>query len=537
MITYIPENGAVEYDVVVVGAGAGGIFAVHEFKEAGLSVLGIEAASGVGGVWFHNRYPGARVDVESYFYCFVDPLIYSQWRWSERYAAQPEILEYLNFAADAYRVKGNYKFSTRMTGAQWVPAENHYAISMSDGEKVTARFLVMATGQLSEARKPKFEGLDSFEGKWVQTSHWPEEPVEVSGKRIGVIGTGSSGVQVIPPLAKQAQHLHVFQRTANYSVPAQNAPIDENVFAEITTRTDEVWAELTSNPSGTRNLSGTELATELSAEEQQQRLEEHWAWGGHSMNSVFPDQGRDIRSNTLVAEFVRKKIRETVDEPTTAEKLVPTAYPIGSRRLCVDIGYYETYNRDNVTLIDVNAEPIEKITPKGIKTASSEIELDLIVFALGFDAFTGALDQANIRNETGEQPTDRWARGPRTYLGLMTAGFPNLFIVTGPGSPSVLANMILGNMQHVRFIRDAIVYMNEHGYSRIEPSITAEDEWGEHSAETSSRLLRLGVENYMVHVNTDDQSRVFIPYTGGLDKYVERMTQVAQNDYEGFVFE
>ncbi|MBB6407158.1 NAD(P)/FAD-dependent oxidoreductase [Arthrobacter sp. AZCC_0090] len=530
-------NSAVtDYDVVVVGAGAGGIFAVHEFKEKGLSVLGLESGSGFGGVWFHNRYPGARVDVESYFYCYVDPKIYSEWKWSERYAAQPEILAYLNFAADKYDVRGNYKFSTRMTGAQWDPSTDSYTIAMSDGKAVTARVLVMATGQLSEARKPSFDGLDDFKGEWVQTSHWPEHPVALKGKRIAVIGTGSSGVQVIPQLAKEAERLYVFQRTANYSVPAQNSPMDEGRYQDIARGVEDVWRELVGTFSGTRNPRGSARAADMSPEEQQQLLQERWEHGGHTMNSVFTDQSSNADANAIVAEFVRDKVRQTVKDPAVAEKLIPTEYPIGSRRLCVDIGYYETYNRDNVTLVNVKADPIERITPHGIKTRDQEFEVDLIVFALGFDAFTGALDQSNIRNEKGEQPTDKWDRGPKTFLGLMTTGFPNLFIVTGPGSPSVLANMILGNMQHVRFIANALTYMKDHGHTRIEPTEEAQTEWTAHVADAASKLLRLGVENYMVHVNKDDQSRTFIPYAGGLDKYVARTNAVEENGYQGFAF-
>lgn len=537
MTEEVENSSEVDYDVVVVGAGSGGIFAVHELVAGGFSVLGIEAAKDVGGVWYHNRYPGARVDVESYFYCYVDPKVYSGWKWSERYAAQPEILAYLQYSADQYGVREHYRFSTRVAAAVWDEKSDRYDVTLSTGEMLWARYLVMAAGQLSHARKPPFAGLDSFEGRWVQTSHWPEDHVEVSGKRIGVIGTGSSGVQVVPPLAREAAHLYVFQRTANYSVPAQNAPSNEEILRNIAASTDEVWRELTSDPGGNRNLTGTTSATELSPEECRLRLEAHWAWGGHGMNAVFPDQGRNLETNTLVADFVREKIREKVNDPAIAETLMPTEYPIGSRRLCVDVGYYETFNRDNVTLVDIKKDPIERIVPHGLRTKSGrQYELDLLVFAIGFEAFTGSIDQIDIRNKAGERPTDRWVRGPRTFLGLMTTGFPNLFLLTGPGSPSVLANMIIGNMQHVRYVKDLLVYMRERSYTRVEPQENAEREWGEHIAEQARMLLRLGVENYMVHVNRDDQSRVFIPYAGGLNRYVEHAERVKQGGYAGFCF-
>lgn len=528
-----PTSG--HYDTIVVGAGAGGIYAVHRFTEQGLNVLGIEAAAEVGGVWYHNRYPGARVDVESYYYCYLDPKLYAKWSWKERYPAQPEILAYLNFAADEYDVRKHFQFTTWMTGAKWLPDENVYQVSTDSGAIYTCRFLIMTAGQLSKPRRPQFEGLDSFEGEWVQTSTWPDRPVETVGKRIAVVGTGSSGVQVIPELAKDASQLYVMQRTPNYSVPARNQPIDEELLADIAGRVDDEWQAMLSRASGAGERKPFSAATELTVEEQREALEVRWAAGGHNMNAVFADQGRNFASNEVVAEFVREKVRGIVNDSQTAKKLLPTSYPIGSRRLCVDNGYYETFNRENVTLVDVAEDPIERITPHGIKTRDGEYEVDLIVFALGFEAFTGAIRNANITNEFGAHPTDRWERGPRTFLGLMTAGFPNLFFVTGPGSPSVLANMIAGNQFHIDYISEIIDHMKQTGAARIEPEERAEEAWNNVLQEHADRLIRKQVQNYMVHVN-DDGSRVFIPYSGGLHTYVEHCRNVAEKKYEGFAF-
>jgi cation diffusion facilitator CzcD-associated flavoprotein CzcO len=525
-----------DYDVIVVGAGIGGICAVHRFTQQGLSVLGIEGASGVGGVWYHNRYPGARVDVDSIDYCYYfSPEIWQKWRWTERFASQPELLAYLNFVADTFDVKRHFVFGTWMTGAQWRSDSARYHVTTSTGLRFSCRFLVMATGQLSEARTPDFPGLERFRGEWVQTSHWPERDVVLDGRRIGVIGTGSSGVQAIPVLAEHAEHLHVFQRTANYVVPARTAPISTAVQQRIADRLGEERELLLAGRGGTRLAVGTQPVSHYSRAEQVAILERQWGLGGQAMNSLFSDQGTNQESNDMVAEFVRGKVREIVGDPELAEKLCPSSYPIGTRRLCLDIGYYDTYNRHNVTLVDLRSDPITEISETGIRTQAAHYELDLIVFALGFRAFTGALDRAHVRNERGKSPTDGWARGPRTLLGLMTTGFPNLFLPTGPGSPSVLANLFLQNEFLMDWIGDCIAYIDAHGFSTIEPSEAAQDAWTAHVAEAASRLLRLRVDNYMVHVNADDKSRVFIPYTGGFGRYVSAARDAAARGYEDFV--
>ena len=529
-------HGETDYDVIVVGAGIGGIYAVHRFTQQGLSVLGIEGASGVGGVWYHNRYPGARVDVDSIDYCYYfSPEIWQQWHWTERFAAQPEIMAYLDFVADRFGVKQRFVFGTWVTGAQWRSDTVRYHVTTSTGLSASCRFLVMATGQLSAARRPEFPGLEQFRGEWVQTSHWPERGVDLDGRRIGIIGTGSSGVQAIPVLAQHAKYLHVFQRTANYVVPARTAPIGAAVQRGIAGQLGDERELLLATRGGTRLPVGARPLSHFSPAEQVAILERQWESGGQAMNSLFSDQSTNQGSNDVVAEFVRRKVREIVRDPGLAEKLCPSSYPIGTRRLCLDIGYYETFNRDNVTLIDLRSDPIAEITETGIRTQTAHHELDLIVFALGFNAFTGALDRAHIRNERGAAPSDGWGRGPRTLLGLMTTGFPNLFLPTGPGSPSVLGNLFLQNEFLMDWIGDCIKYLDAHGCTTIEPSEAAQDVWTARVAAAASRLLRLRVDNYMVHVNADDKSRVFIPYTGGFDRYVRAARDTAARGYEGFV--
>jgi len=526
------------YDVIVVGAGLGGLYALHRFGQLGLSVLGLEQAAGVGGVWFHNRYPGARVDVESLDYCYYfSPELYQGWTWTERYAAQPELLAYLNHVADRFGLREKILFETALARAQWRPESNRYTVETSTGQKLTCRFLVMATGNLSAARKPDFPGLDSFKGEWVQASHWPDRQVELAGRRIAVIGTGSTGVQLIPVLAEQASHLTVFQRSPNFSVPARNGKLDAAKFAAAAADVPGRRAALLQTRAAiSSNLGPPSPYAAYSPEERQDRLERQWALGGQGMNRVFADQGTDQKVNDAVADFVRAKIRGIVKNPQTAERLCPTDHPIGSRRLCVDTHYYATYNRENVTLADIGADPIARITETGIQTASTHYEADLIVFAIGFHAFRGALDQVDIRNEHGETPTTNWNRGPRTLLGLMPEGFKNLFLLTGPGSPSVLANMVIMNEEHVNFTAGLIAHMDARGLATVQPEPAAVTAWSATVAEAAAKLLRLGVKNYMVHVNQDDGSRVFMPYVGGLDRYTEICRETEAAGYRGFAF-
>ncbi|WP_405476257.1 flavin-containing monooxygenase [Streptomyces sp. NBC_00009] len=531
-------NGQVEeYSVVVVGAGMGGIYALHRFAELGHSVHGFEGAPGVGGVWYHNAYPGARVDLESDSYSYMfDEELYTGWDWSERYAAQPEILRYLNYVADRLDVRRNLSLSTRVTSAQWNPEENRYLIKTDTGRTVRARYLVMATGNLSRPKDPDFKGLGDFEGEWYQTSHWPQTPVDYAGKRVAVIGTGSSGVQAATEIAKTAGHLYVMQRTPHYVVPAHNRPADPVKKERLSRKVLEFRDESYATPVGYVLPPPVGRGVDYSPEQRLQILETRWAFGGQCLLSTFTDQGTNIEINDVVSQFVRSKVAQQVDDPQTVAKLMPTSYPLGTRRLVIDTGYYPIFNQDNVSLVDMRDNPIERITATGIKTREAEYEVDVIVFALGFEAFTGALDQANVRNEHGQQPSDRWAYKPQTYLGLMSNAFPNLFTLTGIQSPSVLANFFTLNNYHVDLVDKIIGYAEEARAERVEPTLDAEKKWGDHCNEIAEPMLRRAVDNYMVHVNRYDGSRFFLPYAGGFDRYVADVDEYLGEKYEGFEF-
>ncbi len=527
------------YDVVVVGAGFGGLYAIHRLRQAGLSAIALESGGGVGGVWFHNRYPGARVDIESLDYCFqFSPELSRDWRWSERYAAQEELLRYLNFVADRFDLRKDIRLNTTLASATWRPARALYDLRTDSGEEIACRYLMLATGNLSAAREVKFPGLDTFRGEWVQTSHWPERDVELEGRRVAVIGTGSSGVQTVTAIAPRVEHLYVFQRTPNFSAPARNAPLPQDAVDAVLNTPNRRDALLQTSLGAILGLPGPLLTYgEYSEAERVARLEAQWALGGQGLNRVFADQGLNHDVNKVVADFVRAKIAEIVRDPDVAEQLSPRDHPIGTRRLVLDTGYYETFNRDNVTLVSVASDPIERITPTGIQLRSgASYDVDLIVFALGFHAFRGAMDRIDIRNDKNETMTDAWRRGPRTYLGLMTAGFPNLFHLTGAGSPSVLSNMALMNEVHADYAVSMIEHARAGGYDTIEPELAAQDAWTAEVAVAASKLLRLNVDNYMVHVNADDGSRVFMPYTGGLARYNDVCREVAAQGFKGFAF-
>jgi cation diffusion facilitator CzcD-associated flavoprotein CzcO len=524
-----------DYDAIVVGAGIGGIYALHRFRSQGLKVLGLESADGVGGVWYHNRYPGARVDIDSTDYCYYfSPEIYREWRWSERFATQPELLRYLNFVADRLDIKPLIKFGSSVTAAQWVSETARWEVTTSTGRHFRSRFLVMATGNLSAARKPPFPGLDDYQGEWVQTSHWPDRDVAFAGRRVAVIGTGSSSVQAVPMIAEQAEHLYVFQRSPNFSVPARNGPINAALYDDIKLRVSEVRSELFASIGASNVMKPSPPLSEFNEVAALQRLETQWEAGGHGMAYLFGDQGTNAGTNELIAEFVRGKIRAMVHDQKLAEKLSPRDHPIGSRRLCLDTDYFASFNRPNVTLVDVAADPIERITASGIATRDHAYDVDLIVFALGFHAFTGAWDRIDIRNEKGKHPTDDWKQGPKTLLGLMTEGFPNFFFLTGPGSPSVLANLFLMNEYHADWVADMIAYMDRKGLSTVEPGEEAQSAWTAHVAEVASPMLRRRVTNYMVQ-RTDDGEEVFIPYIGGFNRYAEQADDIAARDYDGFI--
>ena len=523
-------------DVAVVGAGLGGIYASHRFREQGWSVVGIEGASGFGGVWYHNGYPGSRVDTDSVDYCYqFSKDIFEGWRWSERYAAQPELLEYLNWVAGRLDVARVFRFDTWLREARWSSVDNRWHLVTDRGDRLACRFLAMCTGNLSEPKPVKFPGLDRFQGEWVQTNRWPHRGVPVAGRRVAIIGTGSSGVQAIPVVAASAEHLYVFQRTPHYAVPARNGP-PEPALQEAIARDLEAYRERAlAQPTLPRGLDNPQPLRAFSPEEQREMLERQWAYGGHGMSYLFSDIGTDRATNDVVAEFVRGKIRQAVRDPVLAEKLCPN-YPFGTRRLCLDTDYYETFNRDNVTLVDMRETPIEEITETGVRCTDNHYEADLLIFALGFKPFLGAIDRAGVRNERGQSPRDVWARGPHTVFGLMTPRFPNFFHPTNAGSPSVLGPLFLQNEFHADWIADCIAHMMRSGYTTVEATEVGAEQWGRKSAAWAERMLRRQVDNYMVHVNADDGSRIFQPWAAGMATYVPEVRVMTASNYEGFAF-
>lgn len=533
-----PVPGTDEIDVVVVGAGFAGLYLLHRLRALGLTTRVFEAGSGVGGTWYWNRYPGARCDVESmqYSYSFSEEL-QQEWQWSERFSAQPEILAYANHVADRFDLKRDITFDTRVTAATYDEDARRWTVATDTGKQVSARHFVMATGCLSTARMPDFDGLDSFKGETYHTGQWPHEPVDFTGKRVGVIGTGSSAIQAIPVIAEQAAQVTVFQRTPNYSIPSRNGPMTEEY--EQSWKHD--YAGYREQARQTRNgiLQNPNDFSALSVPEQERRriYEERWAAGGVAFMSSFNDLALDKAANDTAAEFVREKIREIVKDAETAELLAPKDYPIGTKRICVDTRYFETYNRDNVTMVDVRNAPIEKITPDGLVTGGRAYEFDAIVFATGFDAMTGTMLAVDIRGRDGLSLRDKWEAGPRTYLGLTAAGFPNMYIITGPGSPSVLSNMIVSIEQHVDWVVDCIDHMRANGLEAIEAEQKAEDDWVDHVNEVASHTLFPRAASWYMGANIPGKPRIFMPYIGGFGVYRDKCNAVVANGYVGFRFE
>ena len=533
----ISENdaGAVDFDAVVVGAGFAGLYMLYRLRALGLSARVFEAGDGVGGTWFWNRYPGARCDVESlqYSYSFSEEL-QQEWVWTERYPSQAEIQRYINHVADRFALWSDIQLQTRVTAAQFDEAAQRWAVRTDCGDRVSARFVIMATGCLSAARVPDIKGLSSFGGRWFHTGDWPKEGVDFTGLRVGVVGTGSSGIQAIPVIAQQAAHLHVFQRTPNFSIPAWNETLAPERQAAWKQNYAEHRRRARETRSGILYQYGQRGAFEASEEERQREFEARWARGGANFVHAFNDLFIRKESNDTAAEFVRGRIRSIVRDAATAEALSPYNHPIGTKRICVDTDYYETYNRDNVTLVDLRKTPIAEITPGGLSTTEAHYELDALVFATGYDAVTGALLRIDISGRGGRKLAEKWAQGPRCYLGLMVAGFPNLFVITGPGSPSILTNVIVSIEQHVEWIADCLGEMGERGRAVIEADEAAEDAWVAHVNEVAAGTLFPAANSWYMGANIPGKPRVFLPYVGGFAQYVQVCDEVVREGYRGF---
>ena len=557
-------------DVLIVGAGFAGMYAIHRFRRQGLSVLALEAGSDVGGTWYWNRYPGARCDVPSleYSYGFSEELE-QEWDWPEVFSAQPDILRYANHVADKFDLRRDIKFDTRVTAVAWQDGAHVWRLTTESGESFEAPFCVMATGCLSVPNTPAFHGADRFRGLVLHTGRWPKDEPDLSGKRIGIIGTGSSGVQAIPELARVASHLTIFQRTPVYTVPANRKAMRKAVEDDFKAHYRQIREMQQSNPggvsgyrpfrtpsagdvpapSGVSALPGTEPPAtvagpaaragslkilDLTPEARRELVRTQ----GLGVLLAFRDAYTDLAANEAANEAFREGIRDIVGDPATAETLCPTTYGLGCKRQVLDRDYYDTFNRDNVTLVDVHAAPIETITETGLKTTDAEYDFDVLVYATGFDAMTGALLRANLTGRNGRRLADKWAHGPVAYLGLTLSGFPNLFTVTGPGSPSVLCNMIIAIEQHVNWIGDAIDYIRRHGHAAMEALPEAEDEWVAHvnAVAEGTMYTAPSCNSWYLGANIPGKPRIFMPYVGGYSRYRERCEQVVAENYEGFRF-
>ncbi|KQS03660.1 cyclohexanone monooxygenase [Sphingomonas sp. Leaf357] len=524
-----------EIDVVVVGAGFAGLYMIHKLRTLGFGVQGFEAGADVGGTWYFNRYPGARCDVESFDYSYsFDSEIEQEWNWTERFATQPEILRYIRHVADRLDLRRDIRFSTRVAAATWNEDQRRWQVTTDAGEMVAARYLILATGSLSAAKAPEIAGLDSFGGETLHTSSWPEEGVDFTGQRVGIIGTGSSAIQAIPLIAQQADHLTVFQRTPAFSLPARNAPLDDAAIAARKHEYRRHRARCRATQAGVL-FRGTDVpALSMGEEERRAAYETAWANGGQDFVRTFKDLILNRAANDTASCFVREKIAEVVADPATAAALTPRDFPIGSKRVAVDTDYYETFNRPNVSLVNLRDTPIERIEASGVRTRAGVVPLDALILATGFDAITGSFLRIAITNGDGATLAEKWAAGPQTYLGLGMAGFPNLFIVAGPGSPSVLVNMVLAGEQHVEWIADCLVSLRTRGLTRIEAQADAERKWVDRVNALANKTLFMAGDSWYLGANVPGKPRVFMPFVGGFASYAAICDDVAGKGYEGF---
>ncbi len=531
-----------QYDAIVIGAGVSGMYQLHRLRGLGLSVRVFEAGTDVGGTWYWNRYPGARFDSESWTYGYsFDDEILQEWDWSEHFSAQPETLRYCNFVADKLDLRRDISFNSRVVSATFDEADNCWELTIDDGRRARARFLISAMGPLSAHTMPNIPGVDSFQGEAYHTARWPHEPVTFEGKRVAVIGTGATGVQTITEVAKTAGTLTVFQRTPNFCAPLRNAPIDREEMKKIKSSYPEIFARCKETWGGFIHAADERHALGVSPEVREAFYEKLYAEPGFG---IWMGNFRDLMvvpaANATITDFISRKIRERINDPAVADKLIPTNHGFGTRRVPLESGYYEVYNQDNVHLVDINETPIECITPAGIKTSDTEYEFDMIIYATGFDAITGAFDRIDIRGIGGQRLKDKWADGPRTNLGLMIAGFPNFMTIIGPHNAATFCNIPRCAEQNVDWVADLIAYMRAHNYQRVAPTLEAEDAWTTHVYDTGRYLLLTQVDSWMTGINKNlpgKQKRTFMAYAGGAPNYRERCETVAANGYEGFDLE
>jgi cyclohexanone monooxygenase len=528
------DDVAPQVDAVVVGAGFAGLYMLHKLRSLGLSVRGFEAGSDVGGTWYWNRYPGCRCDVPSLEYSYsFDEKLQQEWNWTERYASQPEILAYANHVADRFGLRPHIRFDTRVVSAVFDEASLRWRVASDAGDRVEARFCIMATGVLSSTHMPEIPGIERFGGALYHTGNWPKEPVDFAGKRVALIGTGSSGIQAIPVIAEQAGHLYVFQRTAQFSIPARNRPLGADEVQRVKADYARFRAENFRQPGAVRRPGDVVPVLSVGPEEREAQLEKAWQEGGTNFLRAFSDLMETREKNEFAAGFARAKVRGIVKNPAVAEALLSDQV-IGCKRICLDTNYFETYNRDNVTLVDIHDRPIEAITKRGLVANGIEYAVDCIVFATGFDALTGSMTRIDLRGRGGQTIQQKWAEGPSNYLGLALHGFPNLFMICGPGSPSVLANMVIHIEQQVDWIGACIAHLEHEGLVCIEAETGAERDWVEQVNRIAGGTLFPTCNSWYLGVNIPGKPRAFLPYAGGFHTYTDECDRIAARGYAGF---
>ncbi|MEJ2885058.1 flavin-containing monooxygenase [Actinomycetospora aeridis] len=524
-------------DALVVGAGLSGLYMLHRFRGLGLDTVVLEAGGDIGGTWFWNRYPGARCDVESMEYSYsFSPELEQEWDWTEKYPTQPEILRYVHHVADRFGLHDGVRLDTRVASAHFRDTDGRWTVTTGSGDRYDTEQLVMATGCLSTSKLPEIPGVDRFGGRTLHTAHWPDEEVDFTGRRVAVIGTGSSGIQAIPLIAEQAADLTVFQRTANFSMPANNAPLSDEAQAERKRGYREHREAARTSGFGVPVPEATRSALEVDPEERHATYESVWGRNLVGLLAAYTDSIVDADANETAAEFVREKIRAIVDDPGTAETLSPRDHPFGTKRPCLDSGYYATFNRETVHLVDLRKTPLAEITERGVRTSDAEYAVDDIVFATGFDAMTGSLAAIDIRGREGLALADKWRDGPVSHLGLQVAGFPNLYTITGPGSPSVLSNMMVSIEQHVDFVADAVAHAHARGATVVESTEEAERGWTDHVREVGDATLYPRADSWYMGSNVPGKPRVFMAYIGGVGNYRGHCDQLAADGYPGFAF-
>ena len=528
----------VDVDVVVVGAGFSGLYLLYRLRKAGFSTRVFERGGDVGGTWYWNRYPGARCDVESLQYSYsFDEQLQQDWHWPEKFSAQPDILAYANHVADRFNLKKDIEFNIEVKASWFDENLKTWKITTNTGEEINAQYFIMATGCISTTQIPNIKGLSDYVGDTFHTGDWPHEEVDFSGQSIAVIGTGSSGIQSIPVLAKQAKKLTVFQRTPNYSIPSQNEPMTKKYERSWKDVYSERRKEMRYSAHGSLKDLNDVPALSVDEDQRQELYTKRWAIGGTGFLGSFNDLLTNADANYTAAEYVRQQIKRVVKDKETAEILCPRSYPIGTKRICIDTGYFETYNRENVKLVDISKKHIQRLVTDGIIVDDQLYPFDSIIFATGFDAMTGSIFNVDIKGRDGLALKDKWSAGPKTYLGLMSASFPNLFMITGPGSPSVKSNMIMSIEQHVDLVIETLLSMRRKGLSVVEPELEAENKWVDHVQEVANKTLFPQANSWYMGANIPGKPRLFMPYIGGVGAYREICEEIVANNYRGFKFE